>query len=376
MPLSGHLNRESLTVEQALPWLRLTLVPGVTCAQQRALLAIFHTAAAIGDATHEQVAAVVGAKAASLLRAGPAAALLDRALDWIARPGHHVVVLGDPAYPPRLAQIADPPVLLYARGRTDLLCDSMFAIVGSRNASPDGAGNAAAFARELSDAGLVIVSGLALGIDAAAHRGGLDGASSSVAVLGTGADVAYPRRNAALMERLCEEGCVLSEFALATPPSRRNFPSRNRLISGLSRGVLVVEAARESGSLSTAASAVEQNRDVFAVPGSIHSPLAKGCHALIKEGAKLVESADDILCEIGWLAAPRQAIKEPSARRESDPILAKMGDAPLSLDQIAQRTGLSAAKLAALVSRLELQGRIAALAGGWFQRIRKTRVIE
>jgi DNA processing protein len=178
------------------------------------------------------------------------------------------------------------------------------------------------------------------------------------------------------MQRLCEEGCVVSEFALGTPPAQGNFPRRNRLISGLSRGVLVVEAARESGSLSTAGAALQQNREVFAVPGSIHSPLAKGCHWLIKEGAKLVEDTEDILSEIGWRPSGLHASAQPATPRERDPVLAKMGDAPMSLDQIAQRTGLGAAKLAALVSKLELEGRIAALAGGWFQRTRKPRVIE
>jgi DNA processing protein len=365
-----------LTPEQALPWLRLTLVPGVTPVQQRALLATLGSAAQIVAGPHGRIAAIVGEDAAKLLEKGPDARLLNRTLDWLALGGHHAIAWGDPAYPPRLAQIADPPALLYARGRSELLCDAMFAIVGSRNATPDGAHDAAAFARELSNAGLVIVSGLALGIDAAAHSGGLGGASSSVAVLGTGVDVTYPRRNAALMQRLCEKGCVVSEFALGTPPARRNFPRRNRLISGLSRGVLVVEAARESGSLSTAASALQQDREVFAIPGSIHSPLAKGCHWLIKEGAKLVENADDILSEIRWRPAEPLERPNPAPRRERDPILEKMGDAPMSLDQIAQRTGLDAAKLAALVSKLELEGRIAALAGGWFQRMHKPRVIE
>ena len=365
-----------LTPEQALPWLRLTLVPGIAPAQQRALLDTFESAASIMGAPNDRIAAIIGENAAKLLAEGPDPRLLDRTLAWLALEGRHAIPWGDPAYPPYLAQITDPPALLYARGRVGLLRDAMFAIVGSRNATPDGAHNASAFARALSDSGLVIVSGLALGIDAAAHFAGLAGASSSVAVLGTGADVTYPRRNAALTQRLCEEGCVVSEFALGTPPAPWNFPRRNRLISGLSRGVLVVEAARESGSLSTAISALEQNREVFAIPGSIHSPLAKGCHRLIKQGAKLVEDADDILSEIDWRTTASCARARPQEHPETDPILAKMGDAPVSLDQIAQRTGLGAAKLAALVSKLELEGRIAALAGGWFQRTRKSRVIE
>lgn len=287
----------------------------------------------------------------------------------------HRLTLADDRYPRLLREIADPPPLLYAVGRIELLQRPLFAIVGSRNATAQGRADAEAFARALSDMGLVIASGLALGIDAAAHRGGLAGASSSVAVVGTGIDVTYPRRNAALTEELRTRGCVLSELPPGMPPLRGNFPRRNRLISGLSRGVLVVEAARESGSLHTAKSALEQNREVFAMPGSIHAPLARGCHGLIKEGAKLVESAADIACELG-LAMARAEDDTPAGRRESDPVLRAMGDAPVSLDQIGERTGLGADTLAARVSMLEIQGRIAALAGGWFQRLGKSRVIE
>lgn len=363
-----------LTADQALPWLRLTLIPGVSLAEQRALLAAFGDALAIASASRDRIAAVVGESTTRLLDAGPDAALLDRTLDWITRSANCVIPLGHCAYPRLLAEIADPPVLLHVRGRIELLGSSMFAIVGSRNGTHDGVRNAKELALELSQAGLAIVSGLALGIDAAAHIGGLAGRSSSVAVLGTGADVAYPRRNAALLRRLCEEGCVLTEFPLGMPPLRGNFPRRNRLISGLSRGVLVVEAAKESGSLSTAASALQQNRDIFAIPGSIHAPLARGCHHLIKEGAKLVECVDDILCELGLPVPVRGDAARSPPPREGDPVLCGMGDAPMTLDQIAQRTGLGTDKLAALVSRLELEGRIARIAGGWFQRIREPRV--
>ncbi len=288
----------------------------------------------------------------------------------------HRLTLADDRYPPLLREIADPPPVLYAVGRIELLQRPHFAIVGSRNATAQGAADAEAFARVLSDMGFVIASGLALGIDAAAHRGGLAGASSSVAVVGTGIDVTYPRRNAALTEALRTHGCVLSELPFGTPPAKGNFPRRNRLISGLSRGVLVVEAAQGSGSLRTVESALQQNREVFAMPGSIHSPLSKGCHGLIKEGAKLVESAADIAAELGMIVAREEPAARRNPPRESDPVLLSMGDAPVSLEQIAQRTGLGADKLAARVSRLEIEGRIAALAGGWFQRLVKSRVIE
>jgi DNA processing protein len=209
------------------------------------------------------------------------------------------------------------------------------------------------------------VSGLALGIDAAAHRGGLAGHASSIAVLGNGADVRYPRANRALAEALERGGCVISEFPLGTAPAEGNFPRRNRLISGLALGVFVVEAAPHSGSLITARCALEQGRDVFAVPGSIHSPVSRGCHALIKEGAKLVEGAEDVLTELGWKPPERPA----EGRAERDPLLRAMGHGPVSLDDLAQATGIGVARVAARITHLELAGRVAALAGGRFQRL-------
>ena len=242
-------------------------------------------------------------------------------------------------------------------------------IVGSRNATPQGVRDAEAFAHALSDAGLTIVSGLALGIDAAAHRGGLAGAGSSVAVIGTGLDRIYPARNKALAHQLAENGLIVSEFPLGTPPLPGHFPRRNRLISGLSRGVLVVEAAPDSGSLITARVATEQGREVFAVPGSIHSPLARGCHALIKQGAKLVESAADILDELAWpqrLAPPRLRVPPETL---SDPVLEALDGAPAALDVLVQRTGLTLDALSAKLLTLELDGRIASLPGGRYQKI-------
>jgi DNA processing protein len=224
------------------------------------------------------------------------------------------------------------------------------------------------FARALSDAGYTIVSGLALGIDAAAHEGGLSGRSSSVAVLGTGVDRIYPRANHALFDRLQREGTIVSDWPLGTPPLPGNFPRRNRLISGLSRGVLVVEAAPESGSLITARLANEQGREVFAIPGSIHSPLSRGCHELIQEGAKLVTSLEDVLVELTGVRVPRPTGIEP-ATAPSHPLLDLMGYSPVTIDQMAQRTGHSVSRLAAELFRLEVEGRVAALAGGFFQRL-------
>ena len=243
------------------------------------------------------------------------------------------------------------------------------AIVGSRNATPQGAANAESFAKAFSASGITVISGLALGIDAAAHRGGLTGEGSTVAVLGTGVDVLYPARNAALAEQIAERGLLLSEFSLGTQPIAHHFPRRNRLISGIARGVLVVEAAVASGSLITARAALEQGRDVFAIPGSIHSPLAKGCHALIKSGAKLVDCVEDVLSELGgWRHA--STLEQPPARSAEAPgLLAHMGFDPVELDALCARAGLPAEQVSAQLLRLELDGRVAALPGGRFQRL-------
>jgi DNA processing protein len=300
------------------------------------------------------------------LLAGPDPAALQAAESWLAQPGNSLLTLADPDYPQALLEIADPPALLYCKGRRELLGQPALGIVGSRNATPQGLRDAEAFARALADAGLTIVSGLALGIDAAAHRGGLAGAGASIAVIGTGLDRVYPARNQALARQLASDGLIVSEFALGTAPMPGHFPRRNRIISGLARGVLVVEAAPDSGSLITARVATEQGREVFAIPGSIHSPLSRGCHALIKQGAKLVESAADILDELAWekrLAPP--ALPETGA----DPVLDAFDGAPVTLDALALRTGLTLDALSAKLLALELEGRVATLPGGRYQRI-------
>jgi DNA processing protein len=354
--------------DAALPWLRLTLVPGVDRDAQRALLNELKPPHDVARAPHREIVRIAGAKVADAFAQGPAATLVDATLRWLEQPGCRLVALGDPEYPQTFLNIADPPTVFYAQGRCELLNAPALAIVGSRNATPQGVRDAEAFARELSQAGLCIVSGLAIGIDAAAHRGGLAAAGSSIAVMGTGPDVIYPRSNRALARQLAQHGCMVSEFPLGMPPLPGNFPQRNRLISGLARGVLVVEASLpRSGSLITARSALDQGRDVFAIPGSIHSPLAKGCHWLIQQGAKLVENAADVLCELGYAARAEQPKAEAIAEIR-DPLLDAMGFAPASIDQIAQRSGLDAATLAARLSRLEIEGRVEALAGGRFQR--------
>lgn len=313
---------------------------------------------------------VVPGEALAALERGPQAGLVEATLQWLEHEAHHLVVLGDEAYPRLLLEIPDPPPVLYVHGDPALLNAPALAIVGSRNATVQGARDAEEFAFALSEAGFAIVSGLAIGIDAAAHRGGLRGKSSSVAIMGTGPDIAYPRANKALASTLAERGCLATEFPLHMPPLAGNFPRRNRLISGLSRGVLVIEAAVRSGSLVTARYALEQGRDVFAMPGSIHSALSKGCHELIREGAKLVEGAQDVLNELRGMA-PAAASMPREAARSDDPILEAMGFAPVSFDQFAGLTGLAASALSAQISRLEIAGRIAVLGGGLFQRLRE-----
>ncbi|OYW66100.1 MAG: DNA protecting protein DprA [Hydrogenophilales bacterium 16-64-46] len=312
---------------------------------------------------------LTGAQIDALL-AGPDAAELAAAHAWLGQPGNSLMTLADADYPQSLLEIADPPAILYCKGRRGLLGQPGLGVVGSRNATAQGVRDAEAFAQALSDAGLTIVSGLALGIDAAAHRGGLAGTGSSVAIVGTGLDRIYPARNKALAHQLVERGLIVSEFPLGTAPLPGHFPRRNRLISGLSRGVLVVEAAPDSGSLITARVATEQGREVFAMPGSIHSPLSRGCHALIKQGAKLVESAADILDELAWhtrLTPPRFA--EASAHSPADPVLDAFDGAPTTADALAERTGLTLDTLSAKLLTLELEGHIASLPGGRYQKI-------
>lgn len=313
------------------------------------------------------IASVVGETLADRIAANDAAHAVAEALRWADEGRHRILTLADAEYPRRLLEIPDPPPLVYLAGDTTLLDRPSIAIVGSRNATAQGLANATNFARTLSAAGITVVSGLALGIDAAAHRGALEGASSTIAVLGCGIDVVYPGRNADLYGAIAERGLLLSEFALATPPVAANFPRRNRVISGLAGGVLVVEAALASGSLITARLAAEQGRDVFAVPGSIHSPLSKGCHALIKEGAKLVETAQDVLEEL-HVVAPTISSARASAEKEHE-LLAHLGHDPCNVDSLCQRSGLTPETVSAILLQLELDGLVASLPGGRYQRI-------
>lgn len=353
-------------------WLRLSLIPGLGDRSLRRLLLSFGSPQQIFSASRTALAKFVPAETASIIRDGGAGGEhLDTVASWLEDPANHVVTLADAEYPQALLEAPDPPLLIYVKGRTELLNHCSLAIVGSRSASPQGIANAESFAKALSDAGLTIISGLALGIDAAAHRGGLAGAASSVAVVGTGLDLVYPARNRDLAHRLAVEGAILSEFPLGTPALGANFPRRNRLISGMARGCLVIEAALQSGSLITARLANEQGKDVFAIPGSIHSPLSKGCHVLIKQGAKLVDTAQDILEE---LRIPfSSAARPPAAMAASDTqtqfLLDQLGFYPCDIDTLCERCGFHSDVVLPLLTQLEIDGRIAALPGGRFQRL-------
>jgi DNA processing protein len=353
-------------------WLQLTLTPGLGAASLRAMLRQFGLPHAILEKKRSELSAYASAETLSALDSSPVRQAVARSLEWAAASGHSIITLADEIYPRALLEIADPPALLYAAGRTELLRCPALAIVGSRNASAQGERNAESFAKVLSEAGLTIVSGLALGIDAAAHRGGLAGAGSTIAVLGTGIDLVYPQRNAALAAQIAQRGLLVSEFAPGTAPAAHNFPRRNRLISGLAQGCLVVEAALASGSLITARAAADQGREVFAIPGSIHSPLSKGCHALIKAGAKLVETAEDILAELGGFRPSGFAsttVTQPASAETG--LLQHMGHDPVDVDSLCSRAGLSAEQVSSELLRLELDGRITSLPGGLYQRLEK-----
>ncbi len=352
-------------------WLQLSLTPGLGAATLRNLLRKFGLPREVLARTRSELSAFLAPESLQALESPGVRDAVARALDWVAADAHYVVTLADESYPRALLEIADPPAVLYAHGRLELLQHPALAIVGSRNASAQGESNAEQFARTLSDAGLTIVSGLALGIDAAGHRGGLAGASSTIAVLGTGVDVVYPNRNAELAAEIARRGLLVSEFALGTPAIAPNFPRRNRLISGLARGCLIVEAAIASGSLITARCAADQGRDVFAIPGSIHSPLSKGCHALIKTGAKLVESADDVLAELAGFHPTARASTLAGAPAADTGLLAVMGHDPVDVDSLCARAGLSPEEVTSQLLRLELDGRVTALPGGLYQRLEK-----
>jgi len=370
-------------------WLRLSLTEGVGNDTIRRLLAAFGLPAALFNQSESALRQVVSTRQALALQQVPEgwATLLDDTWAWLQTPGlpgvaRAILTWGDSDYPSALLDMPDPPMILYALGQTagleNLSAASCIAIVGSRNPTPQGTQNAQAFAQSLSAAGLTVVSGLALGIDGAAHEGALSGAAvdalATIAVVGTGLDRVYPKHHLALAHRIAQRGVILSEYPLGTPPLSANFPKRNRIIAGLSQATLVVEAAPQSGSLITAKQALEQGKEVLAIPGSIHSTQAKGCHALIKQGAKLVESAQDVLEELRlpdpFKSQPRSdagVIPEKEAG-----LLASMGFDPVHLDALQARCGLDTASLQTQLLDLELDGKVTRLPGGLFQRMARS----
>ena len=386
-------------------WLRLTLTPGVGNATARSLLASFGLPETIFRQTATALRQVVSEKLALALAQEPQALqpLLQTTWDWLhADAGKDspdsrraILTLADARYPAALLATEDPPLVLYLMGAAHVLAstgpagslpiDNGIAVVGSRNPTPQGASNARAFARALAGNGLCIVSGLALGVDGAAHEGALEGGAEvdgrpvTIAVVGTGLDRVYPSRHRDLAHRIARMGLLISEYPLGTPPLSANFPKRNRIISGLSLGTLVVEAALQSGSLITARLASEQGKDVFAIPGSIHTAQARGCHALIKQGAQLVETPEEVLEEL-WtqtgLSPVSPVLIAPdghttmgfSDNGSANTLLEVLGFDPVGLDALLARTGFDTARLQALLLELELEGAVARLPGGLFQR--------
>jgi DNA processing protein len=357
--------------EDFAAWFRLLETPGVGRESARRLLAACGSPGAVWRSSESTLRGIVGAAVAKALTSEPPefAGRLDAARRWLdGGADRRALALGDAAYPAALLHTADPPLLLYVQGDAALLSHPRgLAIVGSRQPTPQGADNATAFARELAVQGWLVVSGLALGIDAAAHTGALAAGAPTVAVIGTGPDRVYPARHRALAQRIAATGAVVSEYAPGTPPLPENFPPRNRIIAGITRGMLVVEAALRSGSLITARLASECGREVFAVPGSIHSPQSRGCHALIQQGAKLVESAQDILDELQGTTRPGR-VAAGGIETPDSPLLAALGHDPVTLDALMARTGEAAATLSAQLLELELIGQVARLPGGLYQR--------
>jgi DNA processing protein len=377
-------------------WLRLELTSGVGNVTARTLLQRFGLPQAIFEASESELRSAVSERQAQALLQAPEGLddLVNVTRQWLkAAPGHRrVLTLGDDDYPLALLDIEDPPLMLYALGCVQDLATAFarcaqigIAVVGSRNPTPQGVQNARQFGSALGQAGLPVVSGLALGIDAAAHEGALEGhadrALATMAVVGTGLDRVYPKAHLDLAHRISARGVLLSEYPLGTPPLSANFPKRNRIISGLCKGTLVVEATLKSGSLITARLAVEQGKEVFAIPGSIHSTQARGCHALIKQGAKLVESAQDILDELNLIADARiPPARSGSAEVNSttntsalssleNGLLDALGFEPATLDTLQNRSGMDTATLQALLMGLELSGFVARLPGSKFQRL-------
>lgn len=351
-------------------WISLSQIHGVGSQTFCQLLKTFGSPADIFATSHKKLNEIVSDKIATAISQGVDQNTLTESLNWLTQTNNHLVTLADKNYPKALLEITDPPPILYAKGNLALLNQPSIAIVGSRNASVQGEKNAEAFAFDLCSYGLCIVSGLALGIDGAAHRGALKANGSTIAVIGTGLDIVYPAKHRDLAHQIAERGLIISEFALGTPSKPQNFPKRNRIISGLSAGCLVVEANMQSGSQITARLAAEQGREVFAIPGSIHSPMSKGCHQLIKQGAKLVDCIQDIVEELNLQnATSSSAQPDDSDAASINPLLNLIGYEPIALENIVALSNLTVSEVSSMLMMLELEGRVTSLTGSQYQRL-------
>ncbi|WP_308444399.1 DNA-processing protein DprA [Laribacter hongkongensis] len=352
--------------------MHLAHIPGLGAVRLNRLLQAFGSAEAVLEAGTAGLTGIVPARLAEAIVQTDTRREQEAVAAWLARgEGRDLLTLADADYPPALAELTDPPPLLYLHGRRELLQQPMLAVVGSRQATPQGRRDAARFARALAGSGLTVVSGLAAGIDAAAHEGALAAGGGTVGVIGTGIDRIYPAANRDLAHRMAAEGLLVSELPLGSPPLAAHFPRRNRVIAGLSLGCLVVEADLESGSLITARLALEAGREVFAMPGSIHSPVAKGCHALIREGAKLTECLEDILSELPPVLSPpvEETRSQAVPQAIEDAVLAALGAEILTLDSLVERTGLTVDTLLGMLLAHELAGQVVGLPGGRYQRM-------
>jgi DNA processing protein len=354
-------------------WLYLRHTKGVGSSTFRALLDEFGTVEAVFNASHSQLSRLAIKPETIHAITGQQMPDISADLNWSAEKNHHIITLHDKRYPPQLKDLPDTPPIIYVRGDADYLLQPQLAIVGSRNPTAAGRNTAKEFARHLSNAGMTITSGLASGIDGASHEGALEGLAGTVAVLAHGLDIIYPAQHQNLAQRISEHGAVISEMPIGTQPQRGLFPRRNRLISALTLGTLVVEAAQKSGSLITARCALEQNREVFAIPGSIHNPMARGCHQLIRQGAKLVETANDILEELcisseNTVAYPQKTeknthenLKDPLQALDPDhqKLLKCLAYEPAGIDELVIRSNFTAAEIASMLLILELEGIVA-----------------
>lgn len=366
-----------MTREELAAWLRLLETPGIGRTRARELLRALGSPQEVLDAPRAAWRDLLPEAVARALSEPPPGLdlLVERTWRWLQEPDRHLLALGDEAYPAAWLKTDDPPLLVHAAGRLALLRQPSVAIVGSRQATAQGLEMAREFAADLARAGWGVVSGLAQGIDAAAHEGALAVGGDTVAIVGTGLDRVYPRQHHALAARIAREGLLVSEHVLGTPALAPHFPQRNRLIAGLADGTLVVEAALKSGSLITARLAAEAGREVFAIPGSIRNPQAQGCHRLIRDGATLVESAEDLLAELPRQpqGAPRGQPAADAPRDDpDDPLLAHLAGGALDLDDLQARTGMPTAELSVRLLELELDGRLERLPGPRFRRLDRT----